>query len=508
MNTKATKIKQLVKVAKPKPTFGTNPLDPWSAKANIAESRLLDQYLKSRGIEPKFLSRDAKVSHAKSNSFKSWAQNHQFEEVQSEDVGHLAMKQGGKTAERASELNKTKSAYKEIKNPPSSLHNRPIKPTVNKEEVEQVNEISKEKLNRYIPAAMASAKKMPTGSREKTNRMMNVIKAQTKHISKQVKDIKKSVAEVSINESVIRSEKVGPYTHELHKTPFGYQAKVFAGGRQIHSDITKQTEKHGIESFNSNIAYMKKHLRIDEQGVAIKKSVAEGGYQDDTQDREENLRYSRSRNPVADAIRKKLNPNQKEQNKEQGVAEGSESTADIDKKIEFHKQGQAAAQYKGSMNKMHAAKIRELVAKKEALKKDVSEDVYQDPLAPTQTVFDGANNTNDVSEKKKQMSKSARMIKSIYKKHKMSEDTYDWEKADKPVSTYGKKPKMDTADKKDSLGENKPKAAAVMSGGTTLTGQKRDNIEIDPMMRVRPGQPDPTKKDEKKDDKKENKKDK
>jgi hypothetical protein len=48
----------------------------------------------------------------------------------------------------------------------------------------------------------------------------------------------------------------------------------------------------------------------------------EEGYQDDTQDREENLRYSRSRNPVADAIRKKLNPNQKEQNKEQGVAEG------------------------------------------------------------------------------------------------------------------------------------------------------------------------------------------
>jgi ribosomal protein L37AE/L43A len=46
------------------------------------------------------------------------------------------------------------------------------------------------------------------------------------------------------------------------------------------------------------------------------------------------------------------------------VAEGSETAADIDKKIEFHKQGQAAAQYKGSMNKMHAAKIRELEAKK------------------------------------------------------------------------------------------------------------------------------------------------
>lgn len=68
------------------------------------------------------------------------------------------------------------------------------------------------------------------------------------------------------------------------------------------------------------------------------------------------------------------------QGQEQGVAEGSETAADIDKKIEFHKQGQAAAQYKGSMNKMHAAKIRELEAKKAALKQGVaegSEQVYK-----------------------------------------------------------------------------------------------------------------------------------
>jgi hypothetical protein len=47
-----------------------------------------------------------------------------------------------------------------------------------------------------------------------------------------------------------------------------------------------------------------------------------------------------------------------------------------------------------------------------------------------------------------------------------------------------------------------------MSGGTTLTGEKRDTVEIDPMMRNRPGQPDVTKKDDKKkdDDKKDVKK--
>ena len=112
-----------------------------------------------------------------------------------------------------------------------------------------------------------------------------------------------------------------------------------------------------------------------------------------------------------------------------------------------------------------------------------------------------------VSEKKKQMSKSARIIKSLYKKKGMvKEDLYDHEKEDKSVATYGKKPKMDTADKKDSIGEKKPQAASTLSGGTTLTGSKRDTVEIDPMMRNRPGQPDITKKDDKKDDKKEDKK--
>ena len=90
---------------------------------------------------------------------------------------------------------------------------------------------------------------------------------------------------------------------------------------------------------------------------------------------------------------------------------------------------------------------------------------------------------------------------------RLKEDMFDHEKEDKSVATYGKKPKFEKADKDDSKGEKKPEAAAVMSGGTTLTGEKRDTIEIDPMMRARPGQPDPTKKKEgEKDGKKEDKK--
>jgi hypothetical protein len=122
----------------------------------------------------------------------------------------------------------------------------------------------------------------------------------------------------------------------------------------------------------------------------------------------------------------------------------------------------------------------------------VKEDVYQDSQAATQTAFDMGttpNQTEPTHSRRKEMSKSARIIKSIYKNKKMvKEEMYDHEKEDKSVQTYGKKPKMAATDKKDSFGEEKPDAAAIMSGGTTLTGEKRDNVEIDPMMRNKPGQ--------------------
>jgi hypothetical protein len=92
-----------------------------------------------------------------------------------------------------------------------------------------------------------------------------------------------------------------------------------------------------------------------------------------------------------------------------------------------------------------------------------------------------------VAERKKEMSRSARIIKSIYKKKGvMKEDTYDWEKDDKDTSSYGKQPKLDKSDDKKSKVKKESDAAAVLSGGTTLTKQNRDIVELDPKMKVRP----------------------
>lgn len=115
---------------------------------------------------------------------------------------------------------------------------------------------------------------------------------------------------------------------------------------------------------------------------------------------------------------------------------------------------------------------------------ELEEDIYQDSQAATQTVFDGANNPKDVSERSRQLSKTARMIKALYKHHRVvKEDLYDKdaEKTYVPVRSI-KEPKQPPEDK-NNYGDDEPKARAIMKGGKTMTGQKRDIIEIDPSMK-------------------------
>jgi hypothetical protein len=113
------------------------------------------------------------------------------------------------------------------------------------------------------------------------------------------------------------------------------------------------------------------------------------------------------------------------------------------------------------------AQARSEIWRRKRLK--IDEDKYQDPMAATQTVGSEVD-TDSVPKRKREMTKSARMIKSIYKKKRVKEELYDHEKEDKGAK----------------FGE-KPFAASVLKGGKTMTGTQRDTIEIDPMMRAKPG---------------------
>ena len=112
----------------------------------------------------------------------------------------------------------------------------------------------------------------------------------------------------------------------------------------------------------------------------------------------------------------------------------------------------------------------------------VAEDNINDPQCACQSPFDGANTTDDVAPKK---SKAGKMVKEIYAKHRLKEDLYDREKDDKGPGTYGKSPKVNKKVEVNDTDDKGVNARMVLKGGTTLTGEKRDTIEIDPMMKNR-----------------------
>ena len=179
--------------------------------------------------------------------------------------------------------------------------------------------------------------------------------------------------------------------------------------------------------------------------------------------------------------------------KNEGVAEGwaVDSTILSDDKKDTRSASEKMSDYATKRHKVYqniADKQKEHIKKWNEDHKDephlqipVKEDIQQDSQAATQTVFDMGNNTDDTSQ-------TFNRVKRAMKKKHVKEDTYDWEKADKSVASPGKKPKMDKSNEKTGEATTKPKAAAVLSGGTTMTGAPRDTIEIDPSMRNRPGQ--------------------
>ena len=280
MNKTASKIKDLVKKTNTEKTsFGTDPMEPWSAKYNVNEDAVLDRYLLSRGLNPKYVNKDIKVSHAKSNQFINWKNSHSAE-LQRE--------------------------------------------AVDKRDVVMFD----------IPFLI----------------------------------------------------RVLEYAREDAKTDM-----------DLHKVVTKliQIRNKGVLTMKDYnfVTRLKEHFEIDEVL--------------------------------------------------------SEQTDEAKK--EFEKKAQDRSE----------------IWRRKRLK--IDEDKYQDPMAATQTVGSEVD-TDALPKRKRELTKSARIIKSIYKKKRVKEELYDHEKEDKGAK----------------FGE-KPFAAAVLSGGKTMTGTQRDTIEIDPMMRAKPG---------------------
>ena len=431
MKNTVKKIKEIIK-GSPKEAFGTNPNDPWSAKYGIAEGAL-DQYLMARGINPKFISRETKISHAKSTQFIKWKQDHMQESM--------------------TVIGMTMKSEKKVPN------------CVPEEKVEEAKTTQGTALDKFRQAAAERAKKHDEIEKKQSkdgSGMSSAIDRLQKHMNKE---------ETELNEEG---------TYEFHRAKERHHEKE--GDKAM-----ARAKSFGAYAHPTGIAARKKaeqHYKKADEHRAAWKEV--GNMKEDVEQIDELKKSTLA--SYKDKSTASLKNAQTNRDAAEPGKHMSKGFADL------HAKSDAIA-------KKRVKGLKGYLQRKVGIK-PTSEDVWQDGQAPTQTSFDGANTTDNTEpctshiKTKSSMSKSARMIKSLYKHHGIKEELYDHEKEDKSVASYGKKPKMQKVDQEQNYGDNSPKAAAVLSGGKTLTGKTRDTLEIDPEMR-KPTRPDGKKEEQK-----------
>jgi hypothetical protein len=470
----AKKLKLIVRGEK-KPTFGTDPNEPWSARVGITESERgeLHAYLKSRGINPDFVSKDTKISHAKSSEFHKWRRDHQFDDP----INFVSTTVADKMKTQRAQV----------------------------EEVEQIDELAPETLASYV---LKTTSKDPKRAEPRKKAMSKLAKAMAKRSFSEEKKPKMTALDKFRKAAAEREKK-----HSQYEKPTGdLKGAIDRLEKHLNKEeagISKQKETSFHKKLDTLVhktfGKRKDELKMKEEVVTEKNdSHTHAAHYEDPKTGEwtgMNLLVAKDDD---DAIRQ-ANEKCKEGcrltkvERHTTVKEESEQIDELKKstvKSWLSQQPVVPPKKPGMDRKAHNQRIKTRSKSWDSAidrltgHKPTSEDVFQDTQAATQTPFDMGTQADDrepTYSKKKEMSKSARMIKSLYKKHRMvKEDLYDHEKEDKSVASYGKKPKVE---KQEVYGDENSQAAMILKGGTTLTGQPRDTLEIDPVMR-KPVKPD------------------
>ena len=535
---KAQLVKSIVKKAgTEKPSFGTNPWDPWSAKANIAEDAALNTYLKSRGINPEFATKDQKVAHSKTGQFIKWKRDHMLESITEAidkmdvvmfdipllirmleyaredaktdmdlhrvveklihirkkgvltmkdytfvtrlreslelDENHVAIAMGQMMDDEGSmvlnQLDQMDRAVKMVRDYIGTDYEKQLPAWVQSKltlasdyidtvgnylnsKNENVNEAASASIRMY--KALQQAKEKREREERLGNELLNKKPPEQKPVQKEETvtemDISSTLASFNKNKPAHAQAKVDTRTSAQRKadTDKMLADRAAAKPKVTHKPVKPSTPEQQLKNQNDSMA---KSYASHKSGQYVGDSV-------------EHTKDTNIISEIKDVV--EVAPPGFE-----GTVKAMKKHKDIDNPWAL------AWSMKNKGYKSHK--------KADGTQKNEN---YQDPMAATSMPNGGANSPDDVEPKDKnkkliQMSKSARIIKSIYKRRGMKEEIYDHEKEDKPAATYGKKPKIQRST--DDSDMEKPQAAAIMTGGTTLTGEKRDTIEIDPMMKMR-----------------------
>jgi hypothetical protein len=597
----AKKLKMIVKGER-KPTFGTDPNEPWSVRAGIteAEASMLGSYLKSRGINPEFVSKDTKISHAKSTEFSKWKRDHMFDDPADtvSSVAREKMKsqreeveiEEGKTLQHTP-VELRQHALDKEKHMTKVLHHNGL----NKEEVKEAKTIQGTALDKFRQAAAERARKHDDIERAMKARhaagkedMKGSIDRLEKQLNKEAIDTKDLISKLQkdlpkVNDTKNKDAKpvnwTGPKKDDYGYTD--YQGHGMSTDKQERQASKKIKEESGVSKsaetkfhkkldklVHSTFGKRKDEMKMKEEVDITEKNDSHthaAHYEDPktgewtgmnlliAKDDDDAIRQANEKckegcrltkverhitvkeeteHKVGDSV----TVNSKFFGKQKGkvtkvdnqsihvqrndkktsekyphdavVKEEFEQIDEISKSTLSSYKDKSSASMKNAQANRDAAEpgknmskgFADLHAKSDAIvkkrvkgligymqrkqgMKPMGEDVYQDSQAATQTAFDMGttpNQTEPTYSRKKEMSKSARIIKSLYKHNNMKEDIYDHEKEDKSVATYGKKPKVEIV---GIDGDEDNQAAMVLKGGRTLTGQERDTLEIDPVMR-------------------------
>ena len=546
-----------------KPTFGTDPNEPWSVRAGITESEtsMLSSYLKSRGINPEFVSKDTKISHAKSTEFSKWKRDHNFDDPadyvsstardamksqREETIPEAKTIQGTAldkfrqaAAERARKHDDIERAMKarhaagkeDMKGSIDRLEKQ-----LSKEETVVEGETTKTKtglIHRGTYGTEYTGRGVEDSTQKDSKDLTHLNKQRTKNLEKGMDVHFSKIKE----ESGASKEKETKFHKKLDKLVHSTFGKRKDEMKKEEVDITEKNDSHthaahyedpktgewtgmnlliakddddAIRQANEKckegcrLTKVERHITVKEEvqhkvGDSVTVNSKFFGKQKGKVTKIDNQSIHVQRNDKKTSEKYPHDAVVKEDVEQ--IDEISKSTLSSykDKSSVSMKNAQTnrdAAEPGKNMSKgfadLHAKsdsivkkRVKGLIGymqRKQGMK-PMGEDVYQDSQAATQTAFDMGTTTNQTEptySRKKEMSKSARIIKSLYKYNNMKEEIYDHEKEDKSVATYGKKPKVE---KVGIDGDEDSQAAMVLKGGSTLTGQERDTLEIDPVMR-------------------------
>ena len=440
---KAEKLKLIVKKPGPKATYGTDPTNPWSMKANINEDKYLDQFLSTRGINPRFVTRNIKVAHSKSNEYLNWRRTH------AEGVVHEETDKKDMVCFDIPLLIRVLEFTREEMSSDIELHNM-VERLINMRET--------------YPLTMTEYDAIT----QKLVKENHIAIAMGKMLDDEGSMVLNQLDEIERCMGMIRGYIGKDYEKQM---PAWIQAKITLASDYISTVGNYLVSKN--EKVNENDLHNDFLKMLKDKGT---KHRVHGTAEQEKQRTADKLAANKAKSDVAPKTSK--TDNQGGFGTHRGYGQGRYMGDSVE--LEGNQLDEISSELLGRYKDKAKKSADDLTA---SGKHKQSTDRWMNVMKATGKQIDKTNQGIRKALNKEEMMKSARIIKSIYKNKGIKEEMYDHEKDDKGSQSYGKPPKVG---KSKAEGEDKTQAAAILKGGTTLTGQGRDTIEIDPMMRTRP----------------------